>query len=275
MAQFALFPCRAVLVASLFAGGPGFLMAQDSTPVQGPGTDVGVIRTTVRRVVLDVVVTAKNGEPVRGLTQADFGVTEDNKPQTIRTFDVHDFDSGPEFVPPKIPPLGANTYLDLPTAPEKGPLYLILYDMWHMDLVTQPPARTQLLRFINSKPEGSRFAIIVLSDGMNLVQGFTSDKSELLATLDSKSSRPHVPQLFLSRGNYIKGELDVFTELAHYLEGFPGRKNVIWFSGAFPLSMFAQQGSELGDGEYTAEVKELVDTLATDQVSIYRSMCAG
>ena len=31
--------------------------------------------------------------------------------------------------------------------------------------------------------------------------------------------------------------LDAFNALAHYLSNFPGRKNLIWFSGSFPLQI--------------------------------------
>ena len=34
----------------------------------------------------------KTGELVKGLTQADFQILEDNKPQTIRTFDFQNVD---------------------------------------------------------------------------------------------------------------------------------------------------------------------------------------
>ena len=32
--------------------------------------------------------------------------------------------------------------------------------------------------------------------------------------------------------------LEAFQELANYLAGIPGRKNVVWFSSAFPLVIF-------------------------------------
>lgn len=233
-----------------------------------------VIRTNVRRVLVDVVVTGPHGEPVRGLTKEDFSVFEDGKPQMLRTCDAHDFDAPPEFIPPKVPPMAPNTFLNLPREPERGPLYVLLYDMINMEVVDQPYARQQLLAFIKNKPAGTRFAIIVLSDGMHLVQGFTEDKNELLAALDSRSNRPHVPMIFLYGRNYGNGDtgfsVSAFTELAHYLEGFPGRKNVLWLSGKFPLSLFANLDNQLvGDGDYTDKVKDVVDTLARDQIAIY------
>src|SRR5450755_1001454 len=65
-----------------------------------------VIRQSVRRVILDVVVSDANGGPVPGLSTEDFSIAEDGKPQRIHSFDVHDFDvisnslpKHPDFLP--------------------------------------------------------------------------------------------------------------------------------------------------------------------------------
>src|ERR1700748_2194454 len=68
-----------------------------------------VLRTTVRRVPVDIVVLDKSGNLVRGLTKEDFLVDEDKKPQNILSFDF--FDGKTSFVPPRIPPLPADTYV--------------------------------------------------------------------------------------------------------------------------------------------------------------------
>src|SRR5271157_3613705 len=95
---------RTLLGALLISGATGFLGQQQSQPPvhQRLETDVSVIRKNVRRVVLDVVVTGKNGEPVRGLSKNDFKVVEDGKPQAIKSFDVHDFDNTSEFISPEV-----------------------------------------------------------------------------------------------------------------------------------------------------------------------------
>ena len=36
----------------------------------------------------------------------------------------------------------------------------------------------------------------------------------------------------------VQTTLFELRQLASYLSGFPGRKNVVWFSGAFPISIF-------------------------------------
>jgi len=51
-------------------------------------------------------------------------------------------------------------------------------------------ARQQVLKFIKSKPAGTRFAVFITTDKLYLVQGFTEDKDLLYAALDP--NRPKV-----------------------------------------------------------------------------------
>lgn len=50
-------------------------------PLQRP-----TFRSSVDIIYVNVIVRDKNGQPVRGLTADDFVITEDNRPQTVRTF---------------------------------------------------------------------------------------------------------------------------------------------------------------------------------------------
>ena len=83
-----------------------------------------VLRLEVRRVPLDIVVTDKQGNPVRGLKKDDFIIKEGGKTQKALSFDYLD-DSTSVFVAPKLAPLPADTFVNLPTEPERGPLYVL------------------------------------------------------------------------------------------------------------------------------------------------------
>jgi|CZKD01.1.fsa_nt_gi VWFA-related protein len=65
--------------------------------------------------------------------------------------------------------------------------------------------------------------------------------------------------------------LEAMQQLARYLQGIPGRKNVIWFSGSFPLSIFGD--FSLGGAEvmrqYQADVERTANLLTAAQVAIY------
>jgi VWFA-related protein len=278
----ALLSVASLLIPATISGAqqePPPAPAGQTTP---PGYSTTVFKANVRRVVVDVVVTDSKGQPVSGLTKADFSVAEDGKPQQILSFDANGFNPAMDYLPPKLPPEPPNTFVNLPTTPEKGPLYVLLYDLVNMDnpnvQVTAPAndysvqmfARQQMVQFIKSKPEGSRFAIFVWSDSLHLVQGFTSDKAQLLATVDPRGSHPAIPKVFMMGANWGRNDtaetLRVLNYIAGYLDGLPGRKNLLWFSGGFPLSLFPNQDDP---ANYTQEVKNTLNLIAQDQIAIY------
>jgi len=269
--------CRALVIAGVVVS----MQAQiPSTPGAGQDEPPTVLQMTVRRVVLDVVVTDAKGAPVRGLTEGDFKVTEDGTAQKIVAFDAVGFSDSMDYEPPRLPPQPAGTYINLPATPEKGPLYVLLYDLVNMDSADQMNtpmdhsaqlfARRQLIKFIESKPEGTRFAIFVRSDGLHLVQGFTADKALLYRAVDPHNPKGHIPVVFLNGENFGRGDrisaLDTLHSIATYLDGMSGRKNLIWFASQFPLSLFA---ADTDGVNFQAETKETLDLLAHDQIALY------
>ncbi|HEY4903157.1 MAG TPA: VWA domain-containing protein [Candidatus Sulfotelmatobacter sp.] len=248
---------------------------QPSNAAQRPETSDLVFKSVVNRVILDVVVTDSLGKPVHGLTQQDFSLAENGQAQQILSFDVHGLDSTEEF--PKLPPLPPNTFVNVPSAPERGPLYVLLLDLVNTAVVDQMSARQQLLKFIDDKPSGTRFAVFALADGLHLVQGFTDDKSKLSAALDPAKPKSHIPRVFMYGRNYgcNDGEMmvSVFAFISRYLDGLPGRKNLIWFSGAFPLDLFPTDDNT--SVSFRDEVKETLDIMAQGQVAIYPVDASG
>lgn len=58
--------------------------------------------------------------------------------------------------------------------------------------------------------------------------------------------------------------LDDLNQLATFLGGFPGRKNVIWLSGAFPLELFGKTDMRFDDS-----IKTTINLLSAARVAIY------
>lgn len=197
-----------------------------------------VFRSNVRRVPIDVVVLDKNGNPVRGLTKDDFVVEEDGRAENVLSFDSFDGTTS-AFVPPKIPALPPNTFVDLPTAPERGPLYILYYDMVNTSENDQMLFRGELLKFVDKAAAGTRIALFVNARGLHMIQGFTADHALLREAILRKSPPPSIPDVFLY-GN-VFGRYDVgavlsnLNYLAEYLAGLPERKNLIWLSSYFPI----------------------------------------
>jgi hypothetical protein len=124
---------RAVAVGAALAGalawvamrGVARVQAADRTAAyhaQASSSAAPTIQVYARETVADVTVIDEKGQPVRGLTKADFTVEQDGKPQAIRGFD--EFDSAARAAavaaPEKLPP---NVYSNAQAAaPATGPV---------------------------------------------------------------------------------------------------------------------------------------------------------
>ena len=70
----------------------------------------------------------------------------------------------------------------------------------------------------------------------------------------------------------VRYTLDAFQELARYLRGIPGRKNLIWFSGSFPISLDPDQTLQSpfeAMRSYAPEVSETTAMLTAARVAVY------
>jgi VWFA-related protein len=261
----------ALLALSCFAWN-SLLAQSDSPPAQAKteSSDTPTFHTTVRRVIVDVVVRDSNNKPVHGLTASDFVVAEDGHPQNILSFDTYNLDTPSISMPPHAPHLPSNHFVNIPATPERGPLYVILYDLVNIEIGDQLDARRQVMKFIKSMPDGTRFAIFVRSDGLYLVQGFTADKALLYATLDPQNPKPHVPKVFMMGKNLGFGDpasmINVLTQVNEFLEGIPGHKNLIWLAGTFPLALVPRKEDPR---EYVDQIISEINVLTRAQVAVY------
>ena len=226
-----------LLAITSLAAGNAQSKSSSSTTAKHEDKDL-VLRVQVRRVPVDVIVLDKQGNPVHGLKKNDFVVKEDDKSQRILTFDWFD-GSIPGFVPPKVPALPPNTFINLPSGPERGPLYVLYYDMVNTSEVHQMEFRRELLKFIDDAQPGTRIALFINARGLHLVQGFTTDHALLRDAVLRKGSEAFYPQVFIYGEDYGKWDagaaLSNLNFIAEYLSGIPERKNLIWLSSAFPI----------------------------------------
>ncbi len=208
----------------------------------GAGDQGLVLHLNVRRVPVDVVVLDKQGNPVRGLKKGDFAVKEDGKAQHVLSFEYLD-GTAPSFTPRKHPSLPPNTFMNVPAAPERGPLYILYYDLVNTSLDDQMAFRQELMKFVDEAQPGTRIALFMNGKGLHLLQGFTTDHSLLRDAILRKGPGPHIPDVFIFGDNYgandVGGALSNLTFMAEYLEGIPGRKNLLWLSDSFPIPVMA------------------------------------
>ena len=206
---FRLGPIRTALLAALATAS---VLAGQEPPKQNPTQDSGIVlRQMVRRVRVDVVVTDTQGHPVLGLQASDFHIAEDGKPQSIRQFEYHGAENA-ETALPKRPPLPPHTFMNLPEAPERGPLTVLLYDILNTPLEDQLYARKQMLDFLK-KSSGRKIAVFVLGDSLHLVQGFTSDTEQLERTAGGAGTTPHRSTLMTAPPSQAEDVADMAAQV--------------------------------------------------------------
>jgi VWFA-related protein len=257
------------------------------------------IRTGTQIVMVDVTVTDDHGNPVHNLKQTDFKVFENGQPQNVTHFE--EYARLAEAKPAKIPAapkLEANVYTDFPETMETGPINLLILDLLNTPVDKQADARRQLLASLRAMKPGQRLALLTLTTHLSMLQGFTTDPNLLVAALNQQDTIHESPILqapigtmgfsdyvgqFPKGGGQTLAEarqnegaqttqqnnlravytLGALNQLAHYLSGMTGRKNLLWFSASLPLGLFTSTGS------LQAELHETLTLLARSQVAIY------
>jgi VWFA-related protein len=309
----ALLRSRAFQSAIIFI--PFVLCAQQRIDPAPEISGKTTIKTEVRQVLLDVVVSNNENHPVSGLQAEDFSIFEDGKAQQILSFEPHTAElvasSRKSFTLPALPP---NTFLNAPTGYEALPLNILLWDLLNTPVDSQPFAHKEIIKFLHSKPTGSRFAIFVLGDKLQLLHGFTDDERELVAAMNSQEagSRSSTSQqsqddvhaastqlsdidvlrandanqqAILDRmqhmesvvGNYlltqrVEKTINAFVNIADFVQGLPGRKNLIWLSGAFPAEILP--GNDPTDPfgtsvTYSAELRQAAQLFTLGRIAVY------
>ena len=282
----------------------GWSQASAAAPTQ-------TLRTGVQLVVEDVVVTDKNGTPVHGLQQSDFTVIENKAEQHIKGFEEHAGDAikSPDALPPgtfsNVPATTSRVVnvllLDgLNTPPQSQPY---LHDQLVKFLAAERPGtqtaiftlnyRLSLLQDFTTDPsilkravklQGVQFSPLLnrelndqpahkeseaLTDLIELSGGSNPTIEGIQRTLLDMQARQ------VSQQTQVRARItmEALNQLARYLAGVPGRKNLLWFSGSFPV--FIQRDIQTtgdpfaGQADLHDELKRTVDLLAKNQVSVY------
>ena len=169
--------------AMLYSQGPAGSKATSQQPAP-------VFKASSRLVVVDVVVSNGNGDPVHDLKQQDFTVLEDGKPQTIVGFDEQRPDAKAKAAPPNLD-LPANVYTNYTTRTEPGALTVLLFDQLNTDRPNLAYAKNEMLRFLKKLPPGKKVALYTLGSQLRMVQGFTEDSDQLIAAAQQISTKPN------------------------------------------------------------------------------------
>jgi VWFA-related protein len=177
----------AIFAALVLATALGTSLREVASAGQASAPEV-TFKIEVNYVEEDVRVVDRDGNFVRGLSQEDFQVLEDGKPQKVQTFGMVDI---PNTRPRKPLYLGADA---LPIEPDvavnkqvlDGRLYLIVLDDYHVAPLRTQNVRNLARRFVLEKlgPD-DQAAVVVTSGLMRASQDFTQNRRLLVEAIDN------------------------------------------------------------------------------------------
>jgi VWFA-related protein len=280
------------LTASIVSATAAVAQTAASTDSSAP-----TLKVNTRLTLVDVVVTDSKGQPVHGLTQADFTVKEDGKPQPIKNFEEMDGERSAEA---RLPP---NIYTNR-TMPGARALNIILFDQVATGISTglRPhpetlkAAKDASLDYLQTMPEGTQVAIMEMDgSGLHLRQGFTSDRDLLLAAVNaityqralegqwdppSSPSTPGIPPerpnflLLCNAMNYQSAQtLNALNQLSMFVSSVPGRKNLVWFTPGVPwlasYQPFSRSQNLVCLTDFTPQLQAVYGRLTAERVALY------
>ncbi len=252
-------------------------VAQDTPAADQAQLAAPILSVTTHEVLLDVVVT-DGARPVSGLKASDFTVLEDGKPQVVASLEEHaPMTAATNAQATSFPAMPSNTFTNFVPAANTNAYTVILLDALNTRLDDQMSLRLALIKYLKKMQPGPPVAIFERDTKMHLVQGFTSDPQVLLAAAESERDRPAMPNVIrATREEYLEYRLDEvslgFQLLGRYLAAFPGRKNLIWFTGALPQSnILTPMGDPFNDDFRILEgdPHDLTAALTLSRVAVY------
>ena len=207
-----------------------------------PANATQTLQVYTRLTVLDVTAIDANGQPVHGLTQADFTVREDGKPQPVRNFE--EVSSHPVGPPRELPP---NVYTNLQPPPPSRAVNIILLDLLNeapidntklgqVSMATQMQRVKQAaMQAVLNMPEGTQVAVLAMTNNLRILQSFTSDKALLMAAINAVPyDLQGTPLGGIQANSRNQSVLEAFNRIAIDSMAIHGRKNLIWFTVGIP-----------------------------------------
>lgn len=208
-----------------------------------------------------------------------------------------------------LPPLPPSTFSNYPELPVASAANILLLDALNTPLQDQIYVRKEMIDYLKKTPPESYMAVFTLGRRLRLVQGFTAQVGPLVASLQSHKQNPVASSLLPDPSDSsaqdltssaenlgasaagiaalaqfqadtavfqadlrIQNTLDALNDLAAYLGSIPGRKNLIWLSGSFPISFNPDQslGNEFSvQREYSSQIQDTSGRLTASRVAVY------
>jgi VWFA-related protein len=217
-------------------------------------------QVTSRIVEVSVVAGDKQGRPVVDLKAEELVVLDGGRPEQIVSFSAQALPATAAAAPVGLPPGTFTNRLER-LAGDPASVTAILFDGLNTPMARQSYARQQVLAFLKQVEPGQPIALYTLGRGLSVLHDVTIEPQPLVRALQEYrgelSAEPRAPRLDtagtgLERFGSWLDELETdliehyakdralrtlrtLVAIAEHLERVPGRKNLVWVSGSFPV----------------------------------------
>jgi VWFA-related protein len=291
---------------------PGALaQSSPATVAQSSPAPANALSVKTRLITVDVVASDSRGNAIAGLEPSDFQVFDDRDgPEKIARFVYVDPSAKPGQAPAREMP---GTYSNQGYTRLTVPPTVVLIDAAQIEFANQGEAHRHALMLLDQMPADTPMAVFLLTHSLTVVQGFTTDRALLRKGVDiafstrlpklenpqddassaaNKATGSNRQQLQGAQQIFYAEQLTVLADqnadsmlaIANYLKGYPGRKNLVWFSEGFPfwvepganyngntdqeLASYTRQAFA-GSASFVPQVRSAAEALTDARVSIY------
>jgi VWFA-related protein len=263
-------------------------------PSQTPAPATPALQVTTRFIQVDAIVLDRDDAPVKGLTQTDFTILENGVPQPISFFSAESPAARVAESAALPPGTFSNRVRSQPGSPTN--LTVIVLDGVNTYYMNHDYVQKQVISFLGTLQPTDRVALYGIGrTSIWVLHDFTSSAADLIRTIQENSGKKG-PSVDGSRGfdeflvdanvmtnrvpAYARGtntrsgnSLNALQVIANRLASIPGRKNIIWVSGSFPIqtggmSPFSTRGSNPRN-TFESAVAAAMRVITNDEVAIY------
>jgi VWFA-related protein len=256
-----------------------------------------------RLIQVSVVVHDKKGEPVTGLTRDQFTLFDQGKPQRIAFFSEQPAQAAAIVGTNRA---GKLVFSNRPEETGVTPrnVTVVLFDSLNTSFEDSGFARAHVAKFLHAVKPDDRIALYALSSRLVVLHDFTDDSDALVRALArfngadtsetaaTKFKESNVGSLFdgpindmnqqvsdLYMGARVQKTAAALEAIAKHLAGIPGRKNLVWVSSSFPISIGYFQkrlaGTKPDRQAFGDEVDASGRALSSGDIAIYPVDAAG
>jgi VWFA-related protein len=293
-----------VFIAAISQADAGKQQQASASARQPATTPQTSLKAETRLVQLSVLVHDKSGAPVRDLKKEDFVILDEKQPQAIQMFSMET--SLPPTTTPAPLPAGTYTNRLASRAGVSNSITVILLDGLNTTIPDQAFARQGVVKFLGQIEPQDRVAVYTLGHDLRILHDFTNDASSLVRAvqqykgrstqvLQASTATPITdigPDLYSSEldsinflfrdesqkeaafytQNRVHATVEAMKAIADHVSSLPGRKNLIWVSGSFPIAFGfdnTQQNIFAEKQSFDSDIADAVRALNNASLAVY------